>query len=147
MVITFIFLPDTTGLDLKEQERRWYFIRTGHPENYHGVAVHPKHLSRWERWRGAGKHYNPDLDYKQKIEEMRSEWEAEQEQKREEKESRERMRATEDDRDTLDDSIWSSDVSTYYRTTKSPFLAGKEKYVDGDHSSDEKLPRLGEVGH
>ena len=140
MLITYLFLPDTTGLDLKEQERRWHFIRTGHPEDYHGVAIHPKHLSRWERWRGAGKHYDPDLDYKQKIEEMRSEWETEQAQKVEEKEARERVTAHEVD--STDESVWSSDVSTYYRTTKSPFLAGKEKYVDGDHSSDERLPRL-----
>ena len=33
MLITFVFLPDTTGLDLKEQERRWHFIRTGRPED------------------------------------------------------------------------------------------------------------------
>lgn len=31
------------------QERRWFFIRNGHPEGYHGPAVHWRHLSRWER--------------------------------------------------------------------------------------------------
>lgn len=31
------------------QERRWFFIRNGHAEGYHGPAVHWRHLSRWER--------------------------------------------------------------------------------------------------
>lgn len=31
------------------QERRWFFIRNGHKEGYHGPAVHWRHLSRWER--------------------------------------------------------------------------------------------------
>ncbi|KAH0543037.1 hypothetical protein FGG08_002645 [Glutinoglossum americanum] len=43
--LTFLFLPDTTGLDLKEQERRWQYIRSGREQDYHGVAVHPHHLS------------------------------------------------------------------------------------------------------
>jgi sugar phosphate permease len=34
-IITFLFLPDTTGLDLKEQERRWTYIRAGRAEDYH----------------------------------------------------------------------------------------------------------------
>ena len=71
MLITLIFLPDITGLDLKEQERRWAFIRASRESEYNGVAVHPKHLIWWERMRGVGKPYDPDLDYKQKIEEMR----------------------------------------------------------------------------
>lgn len=45
MLLTFLFLPDTTGLDLKEQERRWKHIREGRESEYHGVAVHPKYLS------------------------------------------------------------------------------------------------------
>lgn len=76
MLLTWLFLPDTTGLDLKEQERRWQYLRTGREADYHGVAVHPKHLSLWERWRGVGRYYDPELDFKQKIGEMRSEWEA-----------------------------------------------------------------------
>jgi Sugar (and other) transporter len=75
MLVTLVFLPDTTGLDLKEQERRWQFIRAGREHEYHGVAVHPKHLSMWERMRGVGKYYDQDLDYRQKIEDLRSEWE------------------------------------------------------------------------
>src|SRR2546421_10198355 len=37
MVLTIIFLPDTTGLDLKEQERRWAYIRAGREAEDHGV--------------------------------------------------------------------------------------------------------------
>jgi len=73
--LTVLFLPDTTGLDLKEQERRWYFIRQGRDYDYHGIAVHPKHLSLWERMMGVGKHYDPQLDYKQRVQEYRAEWE------------------------------------------------------------------------
>ncbi|KAF9767847.1 hypothetical protein IL306_014917 [Fusarium sp. DS 682] len=75
MLLTWIFLPDTTGLDLKEQERRWYYIRDGKESEYHGVAVNPTHLSLWERFRGLGKSYDPEADWRAKVQDMRSEWE------------------------------------------------------------------------
>jgi len=79
MLLTLLFLPDTTGLDLKEQERRWKYIREGREHDYHGVAVHPHHLSLYERLRGVGKYYNPELDYASKIEDMRADWTEKQE--------------------------------------------------------------------
>jgi hypothetical protein len=78
MLITFFFLPDTTGLDLAEQERRWKFIRVGHGHKYQGVAIHSVHLSLWEQWRGIGESYDPKLDDKAKIQELRAVWEAKQ---------------------------------------------------------------------
>ena len=127
MLVTLLFLPDTTGLDLKEQERRWQFLRVGRESEYHGIAIHPKHLSLWERIRGVGKHYNPDLDYQQKVEEMRSDWEAAQARKGNEKTG---------PHDDEDDSVWSNDVSTYFeKTSRSPLMAAKEKYSDGTDSS------------
>ena len=45
MLLTLLFLPDTPGLDLKEQERRWSYIRASRSNDYHGIAIHPKHLS------------------------------------------------------------------------------------------------------
>ena len=126
MVLTLLFLPDTTGLDLKEQERRWQYIRAGRESDYHGVAVHPKHLSLYERLRGVGKYYDAELDYQQKIEEMRSDWEASQARQAHEKEGQ-------FDDDAHDDSVWSSDVSTYFeKTSRSPNLMAKEKYGNGD---------------
>ncbi|KAI0021571.1 major facilitator superfamily domain-containing protein [Xylariomycetidae sp. FL0641] len=75
MLLTWLFLPDTTGLDLKEQERRWQYIMQGRDQDYHGIAIHPAHLSLWERWTGVGKAYHPDLDMKAKIHDMRDDWE------------------------------------------------------------------------
>lgn len=75
MIVTYLFLPDTTGLDLKEQERRWWYIRNGREHEYHGVAVHRKHLSVWERMRGVGRYYDAEKDYQQKIADYRAEWE------------------------------------------------------------------------
>ena len=75
LVLTTVFLPDTTGLDLKEQERRWAYIRDGRAREYKGPAVHKKHLSLWERWWGIHLTYDAELDQKERIEEMRSEWE------------------------------------------------------------------------
>ena len=127
MLVTLLFLPDTTGLDLKEQERRWQFIRAGREADYHGVAVHPKHLSLYERFRGVGKYYDADADYRQKIEEMRSDWEASQARMADEKGGHL------DDDDVHDDSVWSSDVSTYFeKTSRSPNIAAKEKYGNGE---------------
>ena len=123
VILTVLFLPDTTGLDLKEQERRWQYIRAGREEDYHGVAVHPKHLSLYERWKGVGKHYNAELDYQQKIQEMRTEWEANESRRYAEK-------AGEDD-DAFDDSLYSSGVSTYFeRTSQRPMMTNNEKVSD-----------------
>ncbi|KAI9802524.1 MAG: hypothetical protein M1833_001596 [Piccolia ochrophora] len=109
-LVTWLFLPDTTGLDLKEQERRWQYIRSGHEADYHGVAVHPKHLSVWERLRGAGKHYDANLDYRQRIEEMREQWEESMKEKYGEDG---KLRFADDVDDT-----WSPDISAYFETTR-----------------------------
>lgn len=109
MLVTWLFLPDTTGLDLKEQERRWQFIRTGRESEYHGAAVHPKHLSLYERWTKVGKYYDPDLDFIHKVEDLRGDWEASQRRLHAEKAGH---YGDEDDVD--DDSVWSSAVSTYF---------------------------------
>ena len=131
MLVTFLFLPDTTGLDLKEQERRWYFIREGREHEYHGVAVHPKHLSLYERLRGVGKYYDPDADYKQKVEEMRSDWERGQARLTAEKAGH-----YDDDDDTGDSETWSSDVSTYFEKTRSKAQQIEKSPNDSDSSPD-----------
>ena len=81
MLVTWLFLPDTTGLDLKEQERRWTYLRQGRESEYHGIAVHPRHLSVWERMRGAGKYYDPKQDRIDQIKDLRNEWEYRQAEK------------------------------------------------------------------
>lgn len=86
MVLTLFFLPDVTGLDLHEQDRRWRFIMEGRSDEYHGVAIHPMHCSLWERFRGVHKNYNPEADFKQKVDEMRADWEERQRNKYEENE-------------------------------------------------------------
>ena len=49
------------------QERRWWYIREGRPWDYHGVAVHPRHLSWWEIFvLRVHEQYNPELDRQQK---------------------------------------------------------------------------------
>jgi MFS family permease len=118
VILNVLFMPDTTGLDLKEQERRWAYIRAGREKDYHGIAIHPKHLSLWERLRGVGKPYDPELDFKQRIEEMRGEWEERMQARLEEKEADDQL---------ADDEDFHSDISSYFkRSTKSPNLQGME---------------------
>ena len=120
VLLTVVFMPDTTGLDLKEQERRWAFIRAGREQDYHGVAIHSKHLSMWERMRGVGKPYDADLDYKQRIEEMRLEWEGLMQRNYDEK-------AGALDHEDLDDTDFHKDAKSYFhRTTKNANLASRE---------------------
>lgn len=48
-VVTLVFVPDATGLSMLEQEQQWDLIQQGRAEEYHGVAVHPRHLSLFEK--------------------------------------------------------------------------------------------------
>jgi hypothetical protein len=67
-----IFIPDTTGLDLREQERYWNFVRQGRQEEYHGLAAHPRHLSLFEKVvLKRGKAYDAEKDRDMKVQELR----------------------------------------------------------------------------
>ncbi|KAL8292453.1 hypothetical protein RQP46_001065 [Phenoliferia psychrophenolica] len=71
-LLTWAFLPDTTGLDLREQERYWACVRAGHPGDYHGIAVHRRHLSWYEiHILHRDRNYNAELDKEAKIDELR----------------------------------------------------------------------------
>jgi MFS family permease len=127
MLITAIWLPDTTGLDLKEQERRWQYIREGRGHEYHGVAVHPHHLSVWERWRGIGKQYNPELDYQSKINDMRSDWEMKQQE-----------RAANENGLPDEEDEYNDEVHHYFSSKNTPLMAPlNEKKVSGSEDSNE----------
>jgi len=121
-ILTMTLMPDTTGLDLKEQERRWHFIREGREHEYHGIAIHKQHLSLLERFQGKGKGYDPKLDYEQKVEEIRGEWLERERAKAEEKEGGDSGFDWEHD-------DWNEDLDTYFTRTasNSPELEGKEK--------------------
>jgi len=57
-ILTWILIADTTGLDLREGDKRWLFILDGVHDTYGGEAVNPKHLSLFERLvLGYGKLY------------------------------------------------------------------------------------------
>ncbi|EOA86384.1 hypothetical protein ACJQWK_05980 [Exserohilum turcicum] len=116
-LLTLLFLPDTTGLDLKEQERRWAYIRAGKENEYHGIAIHWKHLSWWERFRGQHKGYDAKLDYQQKIDEMRADWVERQQHKFSEKNGWEGAEADEDDH---------QDVHNYFKRTTPGTPTGPE---------------------
>lgn len=75
--LTIVFVPDTTGLDLREQERFWGFIKDGKLDQYHGIAIHKRHLSNYEIY-VLGRHlnYNPQLDASMRIDELRADYQA-----------------------------------------------------------------------
>ncbi|KAI1828018.1 MFS general substrate transporter [Xylaria intraflava] len=127
MVVTMIWLPDTTGLDLKEQERRWQYILEGRAEEYHGIAIHPQHLSLWERWTGVGKNYHPGLDMKAKIRDLRSEW---QERRSSDAESADLEMDNDDD--------ITKDIHNYFSgiSPSDPMKSGK---LSGNHSASDSL--------
>lgn len=134
-LLTWLFLPDTTGLDLKEQERRWAFIRAGREKEYHGIAIHPQHLSLWERLRGVGKYYDADEDYRQRVEEMRADWE----------QAMARRAEAEKGVDEVGDDDWSDEVSTFFERTRgnkagntSPFKSNANGNSGHDSIEEEK---------
>ena len=60
------------GLDLREQERYWRLLRAGRGKEYHGRAVHPRHISWYERFvLGLHKQYDPKLDAEARLAEMK----------------------------------------------------------------------------
>jgi len=65
----------------------------------------------WERFRGVGKNYNAEVDYQQRVEEMRHEWEETMASKAAEKENNM-------DPDVIDDEDWHSDISSFFTRTK-----------------------------
>ncbi len=74
-ISTILFTPDSTGLDLEEQERYWDCVRRGRAEEYHGVAIHPGHLSWYER-EVLKRHlnYDPNHDNLDRINALRREF-------------------------------------------------------------------------
>ncbi|WVW79797.1 hypothetical protein I302_101767 [Kwoniella bestiolae CBS 10118] len=76
VIVTMLFIPDTTGLDLREQDRYWAFVREGRANEYHGIAVHPRHLSWWEKF-VLKRHlqYDAEKDRHQRVKELKMLWE------------------------------------------------------------------------
>ena len=67
MAVTWLMLPVTTGLDLKELDDMHRAFMAGTPELYTGEAINPKHLSPFEMFFfGWHKNYkrDPKLVYK-----------------------------------------------------------------------------------
>lgn len=75
-VLTVFFVADTTGLDLREQERYWLCVRKGRQQDYHGIAIHPRHLSLYEMLvLRRHRYYDPQQDRQSKIIEFRAKYE------------------------------------------------------------------------
>lgn len=117
MVLTYLFLPDTTGLDLKEQERRWRYIRENRAHEYHGVAVNPRHLSVWERLMGLAKSYDPEKDWKAKVADMRKEWDDVQAVR-----GPKETENNHDDHGMGDDGEFSQEIHEYFKRSAPPGL-------------------------
>ena len=68
-------LPLLAELSAPTQDRRWTYIRAGRAQDYHGPAVHPRHLSLWEKWvLGIHKQYNPELHREQRLLAQKNGW-------------------------------------------------------------------------
>jgi MFS family permease len=57
-VTTLVFLPDATGLDLREHDWEWELALRNRAQDYGGEASCRRHLSLCERWQGRGRRYN-----------------------------------------------------------------------------------------
>ncbi|KAK7182085.1 pi-transporter a-1 [Paraphaeosphaeria sporulosa] len=138
-LLTWLFLPDTTGLDLKEQERRWSYIRAGKEQDYHGIAIHWKHLSVWERFRGIHKAYDARLDYEAKINEMRTEWVEHQQNK-----FADDLKGHEDFDDN--EGEFEKGVHDYFSRTAPDSLKGHRRVENNNGVLGEKIDRESESG-
>lgn len=112
-------------MDLAEQERYWQFVREGRVQEYHGIAVHPRHLSMFERV-VLKRHlrYDAAADREMKIEEMRRLYRKVEG----EKSSREDGGSAE--------SALSDKVSTYFEWEKTQGRNGSGRDTSTDERSD-----------
>jgi hypothetical protein len=124
-LVTWVFIPDTTGLDLREQERYWDCVREGRAGDYHGFAVHPRHISVWERYiLKRHRAYDPELDRQQRANELRTLWE---QQKLLVKEGG----RTEDELDYEDETVLSSKASSFFASEwQLPMVVARQVVVD-----------------
>jgi hypothetical protein len=60
--VTFWTIPETTGLDLYETDRKWRMILNGRKGEYVGAANHPKFLSLYERNKASMQSANYNYD-------------------------------------------------------------------------------------
>ncbi|TNY17701.1 major facilitator superfamily domain-containing protein [Rhodotorula diobovata] len=134
VIVTALFLPDTTGLELREIERYWRCVRAGHPELYHGIAIHPHHLSWYERVvLKRDRYYDPKQDKLDRIEELRVLYES-------------HLIAREDetgDSHDPDHSFISADVERYFQNEVPPAervkrQITKERAIRGEVVDEEK---------
>jgi hypothetical protein len=107
-VLTFVFIPDTTGLDLREQDRYWTFVRAGRAGEYRGIAVHPRHLSWYERV-VLKRHlaYDAEKDREMRVQELRVAYE-------EKEASGTREKTKEEEIEEEEDEMLSMSASTYF---------------------------------
>lgn len=74
-ILTALFVPDTTSLALEERSLFWEEVLNDTQEKYHGMAVHPDHLSWYERVvLKRSIHYDPELDAMRRIASLRQEY-------------------------------------------------------------------------
>ena len=60
VLCTWLFQPETTGLNLTELDVFHNIMMNDDPASYTGEAINPKHLSPWEKWvMGWHKNYVP----------------------------------------------------------------------------------------
>jgi MFS family permease len=126
-ILTVLFIPDTTGLDLREQERYWLHVREWREQDYHGIAIHPRHLSFFERYvLHRNRNYNAELDRKAKIDELRSKYEASV--------TSEKVDSDEDDSESV-----SGNVSRYFELEKQHSRSSEETRRGNPEKTEEKI--------
>ena len=129
-ILIVLFTPDTTGLDLREQERYWLCVRDGREQDYHGIAIHPRHLSLWERYvLHRHRHYNPELDRQAKIDELRTKYEASI--------TSEKSGSDDDDSESV-----SSNVSRYFELVKQQSRSSEETRRGGPEKAQEEFKAM-----
>jgi len=131
--LTVLFIPDTTGVDLREQERYWNLVRAGREADYHGIAIHPRHLSFWERYvLRRHRYYDPALDREAKIAELRSRYEASISTEK-----------AEDDQLKDYDSIVSPNASRYFELEKTQRNSSEDTTLSNGDESPALSPEAG----
>ena len=127
-----VFIPDTTGLDLRDKNAAGSASFRGREQDYHGVAIHPRHLSFYERVvLKRHRYYDAELDRQQKMQELQALFQSSRNEK--------------GDDDLPAEDMLEADLQLYFQSLADGQGAGKKLQQQDENAGQKHPSKLAEI--